>query len=86
MPLIVRPVSVMIFDVPTPFVANVAAAEAVERMTVSLPCLPDSAAEPSERSAVAAVVESYTRLLAVIPVTVSSFVKILAVVVGCVSV
>ena len=76
----------MTFDVPIPFVANVAAAEAVESVTVSLPCLPDNAAEPSERSAVASVVESYTRFDAVTPVTVSSFARMLAVVVGWVSV
>ena len=51
-----------------------------------MPITPFSAAEPLFRSDVAAVVESYTLLLAVMPVIVSAFAVMLAVAVGCVTV
>ena len=66
--------------------AKVAAAFAVESTTSSDPCLPTSAAEPFTRRVVATTPESYTRSVAVIPVTVSSLAVIDAVVVGWVSV
>ena len=72
--------------VPIVFVAKLAVADAVESVTVSPLTTPDSAADPLFNNAVADVVASYSRLLAVIPVTVSSFAVIDAVVVGWVSV
>ena len=85
-PLIERPWRLTTFALPTAFVANDAVAEEVESVTTSLPCLPTSAADPRTSCNVAFVVESYTRLFAVMPETVSSFAKIDAVVVGWVSV
>ena len=69
----------------TDLFANVAVADAVESVTVSPVSLPTSAADPRTSSEVADVVESYTRLLAVMPDTVSSFAVMLAVVVGWLS-
>ena len=68
--------------VPMFLFANVAAALVVESTTSSDPCFPTSAAEPFTRSEVAVTPASYTRLVAVIPVTVSSLVVMFAVVVG----
>ena len=72
--------------VPTVFDANVAVAPVVLSVTASMPITPFSAAEPLFRSDVAAVVASYTLLLAVIPVMVSAFAVMFAVVVGWVTV
>ena len=66
--------------------AKVAVALAVLNVTVSLPWMPESAADPFTNSAVADVDALYTRLLAVMPVMVSSFAVMLAVVVGWVRV
>ena len=72
--------------VSTAFVVNVAVADEVLSATVSPLMTPDSAAEPLLRSAVAELVASYSRLLAVMPVTVRSLARIDAVVVGWVMV
>ena len=81
----VSPVMVTVFPSPMFLSANVAAADDVERLTVSPDSTPDNAAEPFTRSAVAEVDASYTRLLAVMPVTVMFLAVMFAVVVGCVS-
>ena len=72
--------------VPTFLLANVAVAPAVESVTLSPLITPESAAEPLLRSAVAESVALYSRLLAVIQVTVSSLAVMFAEVVGWVSV
>ena len=54
----VRPATVTVLAVPTVLSANVAVAEAVESVTVSLPCLPTSAADPRTNCDVAVVVAS----------------------------
>ena len=79
------PAIVTVLFVPTVFVAKVAVAELVDNVMLSLPCTPTSVADPKISCAVAAVVESYTRLLAVMPETVSSFVVMFAVAEGCVN-
>ena len=86
MPLIVRPATVTIFDVPTFLSANVAVALPVARFTTSGDTTPTNAAEPLFNNAVADTKPSYTLLLAVMPLTVSDFDVTLADVVGCVSV
>ena len=68
------------------FVANVAVAEVVDNVTASAPITPESAAEPLISREVAAVVPSYSLLLAVMPVTVSAFAVMFAVVDGWVTV
>ena len=85
-PLMVLPPTRTVLLVPTVFDANVAVAPVVLSVTASRPITPFSAAEPLFRSDVAAVVESYTLLLAVMPVIVSAFAVMLAVAVGCVTV
>ena len=80
----VRPamLTVLLFDANRS--ANVAVAEAVDRVTESPDTTPDNAALPLLRSDVADVVPSYTLLLAVMPVTVSNLVVMRPVViVGC---
>ena len=57
-PLMVRPATVTVLAVPTVLSANVAVAEAVESVTVSLPCLPTSVADPRTSCDVAVVVAS----------------------------
>ena len=78
----VRPATLMVLLVPTFLLANVAVAPAVESVTLSPLMTPESAAEPLLRSAVAESVALYSRLLAVMPVTVSSLVVMFASVVG----
>ena len=85
-PAMVLPAMVTVLLVPIVLVANVAVALAVLNVTVSPVSLPTSAAELLFNNAVASTVESYTRSLAVIPLTVSVFTVMLAVVVGWVSV
>ena len=75
---------VMVLLVPTFWFVNTPEVEVVEILTLSPEITPTNAAEP--RLSITAVVWSYTLLLAVIPVTVSSLVVMLAVVVGWVSV
>ena len=60
---------------PAPMVllAKVAVADVVDRLTVSPATTPDNAADPVTSCAVADVVASYSRLLAVMPVTVKFF-------------
>ena len=57
-PPIVMPVMVIGLLVPIVLSAKVAAALAVERVTVSEPCLPANAAEPFTNRSVAETVES----------------------------
>ena len=68
--------------VPTFLLAKLAVADAVESVTVSPLMTPDNAAEPLLSRAVAESVPSYSRLLAVMPVTASAFAVMDAVVVG----
>ena len=82
-PLMERPVMVMGFAVPTFLLANVPAIEPVESVTTSFVSTPDNAAFVVSRTEVADSLALYTRLLAVIPVTVSVFSVIEPVVVGC---
>ena len=82
----VRSATNTVFAIATVFVANVAVALDVDKVTLSPLKTPDSAAEFLFSSAVAESVALYSRLLAVMPVTVSSFAKIDALVVGWVSV
>ena len=77
---------VTVFPVATFLSANVAVADDVESVTVSPEMTPESAADALFNSAVAEFVASYSRSLAVMPVTVSSFAVMEAVVVGWVSV
>ena len=67
------PLIVTVLLVPIALFANEAVAPLVSRVMVSLLWMPTSAAEPLLSNAVADVVASYTRLLAVMPLTVSSF-------------
>ena len=69
----VRPAMVTCLPTPTSLLANVAEADPVFRLTMSPETTPDSAADPVTSCAVADVVASYSRLLAVMPVTVSPF-------------
>ena len=69
----VMPAMVTCFPAPMVLFAKLAVADAVDRLTVSPATTPDRAADPVTRSAVADVVASYSRLLAVIPVTVRFF-------------
>ena len=85
-PEMVSPAMVTVFPVATFLSANVAVADDVESVTVSPEMTPESAADALFNSAVAELVASYSRLLAVMPVTVSVFAEISAVVVGWVSV
>ena len=82
----VMPATVIGLLVLTFLFANVAVAALWLRVTTSDPCLPTSAAEVFTRRSVAEVVESYTRLVAVMPDTVSTAAVIEAEVVGWVSV
>ena len=82
----VTPVIVIAFAVPTALSANVPAMPLVEMLTTSFVSTPTSDAEFVLSRVVALVVESYTRLLVVIPVTVRFFAVMFAVVEGCVSV
>ena len=77
----------MVTCLPTPMflLAKLAVADVVDNVTVSPLITPDNAAEPFTNNAVADVVPSYSRLLAVMPVTVSSFVVTSAVVCGWVN-
>ena len=81
-PLIVRPAIVTVLFEAMALSANVAVAEAVESVTASAPITPESAAAPLMRREVAAVVLSYSLLLAVMPVTVRAFAVMLARAVG----
>ena len=72
--------------VPTFLLAKVAVALDVDKETLSPLMTPDSAAEFLFNKAVAETVESYSRLLVVMPVTVRVFVVMFADVVGWVSV
>ena len=85
-PLMATPVTVIAFAVPMFLVTNEPAIDAVLRFTVSFVSTPTSAADVVSSSAVALVVALYTRLLVAMPLTVSVFAVMLAVVVGCVSV
>ena len=76
----------MVLLVPTFLLANVAVADAVDSETLSPLMTPASAAEFLFSSAVAESVALYSRLLAVMPVTVSSLAVMFADVVGWVSV
>ena len=80
------PAIVIVLFVPMFLFAKVAVAELWVRVTTSDVSFPTSAAEPFTRRSVAATVESYTRLLAVMPDTVSSLSVMFAVVLGWVSV
>ena len=82
----VLPATRTVLLVPTVFDANVAVAPVVLNVTASPLTTPFSAADPLLRSDVAAVVESYTLLVAVMPLMVSPFCMTSAVVVGWVSV
>ena len=82
----VRPLIVMIFPVPFALLANTPVADDVDSVTASAPMTPARAADPLMRREVAAVVPSYTLLLAVMPVTVRVFAVMFAVAVGWVSV
>ena len=82
----VLPIMVTVLPVPTVFVANVAVAPVVLNVTASAPITPLNAAEPLFNKDVAAVVASYTLLLAVMPVMVRAFAVMFAVAVGCVTV
>ena len=85
-PEIDRPARVMTLLVPTFLLAKVAVALDVDRVTLSPPITPESEAEFLLRSAVAESVALYSRLFAVMPVTVSVFLEMSAVAVGWVSV
>ena len=78
----VSPEIVTVFAVPTVLVANSAVAPLRSSPGVSPKTIPESAAEVVTSCEVASTVRSYTRLLAVMPVTVSVFAIIVAVVVG----
>ena len=78
-----RPDTVTTFAVPTEDDAKLPLAEAVSSVTVSPDTTPTSVAVPVFSVAVAIL--SYTLLLAVMPLTVSAFAVMSAVVVGCVS-
>ena len=82
----VMPEIVMVLVVPTVLVANSAEAPLWLRVTLSPETTPESAAEVLTSWDVASTVWLYTRLLAVIPVTVSALATIAADVVGWVSV
>ena len=82
----VRPAMVTVLPRPTFLSATVAVAEPVDNVTTSLPCFPTSAADPRTNCGVTLVPALYVRLLAVMPVTVSSLAVMLRVVVGWVSV
>ena len=76
----------MDFPIPATGVANAPAIPEVERVTVSPLTTPLREAEFVTRWLVASVFPSYVLLVAVMPVTVSDFDVMLAVVVGWVSV
>ena len=80
------PVMVIGLLVPMFLFANVAVAALWVRVTVSFVSTPTRAAEVFTRRSVAATVESYTRLVAVMPDTVRPLAVIEAVVLGWVSV
>ena len=82
----VRSATVTTLFVPTFLLAKVAVAAVVTSDTVSFVSTPTNAAEALFNNAVADVVALYTRLLAVMPLTVRVFTVMLAVVVGWVSV
>ena len=79
----VMPAMVTVFALPTFLFANDPAIEAVERLTASPDSTPDNAAFVVSRTDVAESDALYTRLLAVIPVTVMVFSVIEPVAVGC---
>ena len=81
-PEMVRPATVTVLLLSTLLLANVAVADEVDKVTTSPETTPDSAAEPVFNNAVADVVRSYSRLLAVMPVTVMFFAVMFAVAVG----
>ena len=85
-PEMVRPEIATVFPTPTVLSANAPATELVDNVTLSPLTTPASVADPETSCAVAFAVPSYTRLLAVMPVTVSSLAVMDAVVVGWVSV
>ena len=85
-PPMVMPMIVIGLLVPIVLFANVAVAALWVRVTVSFVSTPTRAAEVFTNRSVAETVESYTRLVAVMPDTVSSLAVIDAVVVGWVSV
>ena len=72
-PLIVMPVIVIALLLPTVFEANVPLIPATDMETVSPLTTPESAADDVTSWSYASVVASYTRLLAVMPVTVNVF-------------
>ena len=78
----VLPAMVTVLLLPIVLVANVAVALVVERVTVSPVSLPTIAADALFNNAVAEVVASYTRSFAVMPLMVSVFAVIDAMVVG----
>ena len=82
----VSPAMVTCLPTPTFLLAKLAVANEVDSVTVSPLMTPESAAEPLLSNAVADVVASYSRLLAVMPVTVIVFAVMDAVAVGWVSV
>ena len=81
----VIPVIVTLFPTPMDLLANVAVAAEWFSVTVSLASTPDKAADDLTRRAVAEVVRSYTRPLAVMPVTVNALEVMVPVSDGCVS-
>ena len=81
----VIPARVTILPSATFLFAKLAVAALWSSVTASPDSTPERAAEPFTRSAVADVVASYTRLLAVMPETVRVLAVTLALAAGCVS-
>ena len=79
----VMPEIVIVFALPTFLLAKDPVMEAVERLTASPDSTPDNAAPVVSKTDVAELDALYTRLLAVMPVTVSVFSVIEPVAVGC---
>ena len=82
----VIPEIVMAFALPTFLFAKIPAMEEVERLTESPDSTPDNAALEVSSVEVAFAEALYTRLLAVMPVTVMVFAVTAPVTVGCINV